>query len=150
MNDIEQRFVVHGLVFEDRVSRLSSHQSRNRRIFDRAELQRAANAFVALGSKSRNGTPVGPVGALVAPRVVERRGIDPALEEALEHRVERILLQRSLVEGQIAKRRNVPFVKRKRVAQWNRAIVERIVVNQCEERRRPLAILVDRSTCRWW
>ena len=140
VHDVEQGFVVHRLVLEDCVSGLSPHQPRNRRIFDRAELQRAQDGPVALRGKSRHGTPVGPVGPLVAPRVIERRGIDPAFEDVLQQRVERVLLQRPFVERQITKRRNVPFVKRKWVAQRDRAIVERIVVNQREKRGRTFSV----------
>jgi hypothetical protein len=68
------------------------------RFRDRAERKRAENLFVAGCGKSRDGAPVRPIGTLVTPRFVDRRGVDPALEEALENRVERPLLQTPLVE----------------------------------------------------
>ena len=140
MNDVQQRFVVHGLVFEDRIGRLRSHQPRNRSVFDRAKRKGAQNLFVARGGKSRDGAPVGPIGTFVTARFVDRRWVDPPLEEVLENGIERLLLQAPLVERQITKRRNMPFVKSERVAQGNRAIVERFVVDQREERGRTLSI----------
>src|SRR5580692_46015 len=140
MNDVEQRFVVHGFVFEDREGRLSSHEPWNRGIFDRTQRKRAQNLFVARCGKSRDRAPVRPIGTLVTTRVVDRRWVDPALEDALENGVERLLLQPALVENQITKRRNVALVKSEGVAQGNRPIVERFVVNQREECGRALSI----------
>ena len=116
-----------------------------RLIFDRAGLATRAERVRRTPRQKPQRPPAGPVAALVTARVVERRGIDPAFEDVLEQRVERVLLQRALVKSQIAKRRNVAFVKCKRMAQRNRAIVKRVVVNQREERGRALPVLYGTS-----
>jgi hypothetical protein len=131
---------MHELVLEDGIRRLRADQTRNARIFDFCGLQCAHHAFVAEGGKRRNRSPIGPVGAAVEPRLVERAGIDAALEEPLECRVDRRFAERPRVEREEAERRNMAFIECKRMAQRDRAIVERRVVDEGEELRRALAV----------
>jgi hypothetical protein len=54
--------------------------------------------LVAPRAELRDRRAVGPVGALLTARLIEARGIDPALEEPFQPQVERVRMQPALVE----------------------------------------------------
>jgi hypothetical protein len=61
--------------------------------------------------------------------LIETRRIDTAFEEPLQLRIERFFAQSALVEREIAECRDVALVKRKRMPQRNRTIVEDGVID---------------------
>ena len=63
MNDVEQRFVMHLLVLENVIRRLSAHEPRNRWIDQGRAFESADHALVAGTAEAfdfRSGRPVGP------------------------------------------------------------------------------------------
>jgi hypothetical protein len=140
MKDVRQRLLMHRLVLENRIRSLTSDELRHARILNPPELEHPLDAIVTLAGKPSHRFARGPIRPLVAIRLVQTCGIDAALEEPLEHGIERGFAERAFVEGEKAECRDVPFVKRERMAQRNRAIVERVAFDQRKERRRSFAV----------
>lgn len=120
---------MHGLVFEYRVRGLGSNEPRDRRVFNGRVLQRVFEARVAEGSERRNGAPIGPIGPVVAVRLGKTSRIDAALEKPLQRGIDWVLAESALVQGQKTECRNVTFVKRKWMAQRDRAVVKDAIVD---------------------
>ena len=140
MKDVEQRLVVHLFVFENRPRRLRTDQPRIGRIVNRAGLQRAFDARVAFGRKRGNHIALRPVASVVPARFIAAAGIDAALEEPFEGGIHGGFAEAALVEREVAERRNVSFVERKRMAQRDRTVVKRVLMDEPEEPGGPLTV----------
>jgi hypothetical protein len=98
------------------------------------------DAPIALEGKGVDSVARRPIVTTVALGVVERTGVDSALEETLHTLVDLRFTKGTIAERIEAERRNVAFIENERVAQGKRPVVVGIVVQQAEELRRSTAV----------
>ena len=140
MPHVEQRLLVHRLVFERRVDRFATTHRRVCTPFqvEHAALERIDDQRVGARAERQHFVARGPDGGGAAARHGGRLGvgIDAAREQLFEPLVRRRARPRpSLDQRDQAERRQMPFIEHDRVAQRDRPSVVRGRIDQIEERR---------------
>ena len=131
MPHIQQRFLVHRLVFENGVHGLGAIEERMARLFDRRGQQRVEYSTVRLGRECPHFSARRPRERCRRPIVLR---IDAAREQALEIRVDASLTQRPLDERVEVERGEVAFVEHDRMTERNRPLVIGVRRQEIEQR----------------
>ena len=121
---VQQRLLVHRLVFEDGVGGFRAIEQRTARLVDRSVRQCIDHLTVGLGGKLPDHIAIGPAIARAHRRPTSLRlvRIDASRKELLEPRVDARTTQPSLHQCVEAERRQMAFIEHDRVSERDRPL----------------------------
>jgi hypothetical protein len=138
---VQQRFLVHGFVLENREHCFGAIEEQMPRPFEIVVLERGHDPRVGLVRKGAHFGAERPAAALVAARVRLRLvRIDAAREQRFERCIDAGPAEPLLDQRIEAEAGQVPFVEHQRMAERDRPRVVRLVGDEVEQRLRPRAV----------